>query len=295
MEHIIPEVKLANSPEGYTMPQVGFGVAAMEPERLNASIQCAVNEGFRLFDNAPQYGNEKEVGLALRQCGRPREELFIGSKLENDRHAYNDAIAACDASLKTMGLDYLDMYLIHFPMPTQGLYLEAWRAMEQLHRDGKVRVIGLSNFRQEHIRKLLSACTIRPMIDELEINPYNTDTDLREYCQSEGIHVINWFPLGGPLHPLVPYPVENFKVLLEDPYLRQLSEKYAKTPAQIALRWAVQHGMTPIPKSSNATRIRQNRELFDFSLQAEEMAAIDALNHDRRLGPNSDAIVTGKP
>ncbi|MBR6727734.1 MAG: aldo/keto reductase [Clostridia bacterium] len=288
MAKCIPSAILKNSPEGYSMPLEGFGVAAMEPELLRSSLNEAVRAGFRFFDCAPEYGNEKEVGEVLRNCGVPREELFISTKLEGRDHAYDKAIAACEYSLKNMGLDYLDCYLIHWPMPEQGLFTEAWRALEDLQKAGKVRVIGLSNFKKHHIEEILKTCTIKPMANELEINPYHTQTALREYCQEQGMRVINWFPMGGPRNPLHPYPIENYKVLMEDELLQEIGNKYGKTIGQVALRWAIDHGITPIPKSSNAGRIQQNRDVFDFQLTAEEMAAIDALNHDRQMGPDSD-------
>lgn len=288
MGTVIPFVELKNSREKYRIPLEGFGVAAMEPEKLKTAVSTAVEAGYRFFDNAPQYGNEHEVGTALKETGIAREELFISTKLPNYCHAYEDAIAACDRSLKALETDYLDMYMIHFPMPHLGLYTEAWRALEDLHDAGKVRVIGVSNFKKHHIEKILDMCRIVPMVNELELNPYYTQEELAEYCQKLGIHIINWFPLGGPKDPLVPYPMDDFKVLLEDEYLEELGRKYNKTTAQIALRWAVEHGFTPIPKSSNPQRIYANCDIFDFSLTAEEVTAMDALNHDRRLGPDSD-------
>lgn len=284
----IPTIPLKNSKEGVLFPLEGFGVAAMEQDKLEAAVGCAVEAGYRLFDNAPQYGNEAEVGAALKKTGAAREELFISTKLPNYCHAYEDAIAACERSLKALGVDYLDMYMIHFPMPSLGLYTEAWRALETLYQQGKVRVIGISNFKKHHIEKILAMCTVKPMVNELELNPYYTQEELRTYCEEQGIHVINWFPLGGPKNPLVPYPMEDFKVLLEDEYLVKLGEKYNKSTAQIALRWAVEHKFTPIPKSSNPKRIHENCDIFDFRLTQEEVAAMDALNHNRRLGPDSD-------
>ena len=288
MDKMIPSIKLTNSESNILFPQEGFGVAAMEEDKLERAIKYAIDAGYRLFDNAPQYGNEREVGAVLNKCGVPRGELFISTKLPNYCHAYEDAIAACERSLKALNIDYLDMYMIHFPMPSQNLYTEAWRALEQLYKDGKVRVIGISNFKEHHIKKILQMCTVKPMVNELELNPYYTQEGLRRFCESEGIHIINWFPLGGPKDPLVPYPLDDFKILLEDAYLLELGAKYGKTTAQIALRWAVEHHFTPIPKSSNPKRINENRDIFDFQLTPAEVSQIDALNHDRRLGPDSD-------
>lgn len=287
---IIPSVKLANSPEGYTIPQEGFGVAAMEPKLLERSILSALESGYRFFDNAPQYGNEEAVGSILKKSGFPREECFISTKLEGYCHAYPDAIAACENSLRSMGVDYLDMYLIHWPLPHLDLYCDAWCALETLHQQGKVRVIGVSNFTQTHLKKLMANCAVKPMVNSLEVNPYYTQSALCRYCGEQGIRVVNWFPLGGPLHPLIPYDLKEFKILLDDPILAQIGSKYQKTAAQVILRWAVEHGMTPIPKSSNPQRIQANREIFDFHLTPEEVTQIDCLDHGRRLGPDPDTF-----
>lgn len=284
----IPNYLLKNSPDNVKIPALGFGVAAMEPERLRPAILHALEAGYRFFDCAPEYGNEKEVGEILTASGYPRSELFISTKLEGRDHAYEKCIRACDYSLKNMGLDYLDCYLIHWPMPEQDLYLEAWHALEDLHDQGKVRVIGLSNFKQHHIEKVLQECRIKPMLNELEINPYYSQHDLQDYCKRNGIHVINWFPLGGPAIPLHPYELKDFRLLLEDPLLNELGQKYNKTPAQVALRWAVERGITPIPKSGNLKRIDENRRIFDFCLSSDEMIKLAALDHGRRLGPDPD-------
>jgi diketogulonate reductase-like aldo/keto reductase len=287
---IIPSVKLANSPEGYRIPQEGFGVAAMESDRMERAILSALESGYRFFDNAPQYGNEGAVGTILKKSGYSREECFISTKLEGYCHAYPDAIAACESSLQSMGLDYLDMYLILWPLPHLDQYCEAWRALETLHQQGKVRIIGVSNFNQSHLEKLMANCTVKPMVNSLEVNPYFTQSALCKYCEEQGIRVVNWFPLGGPLHPLIPYDRKEFKILLEDPLLRQIGQAHEKTSAQVILRWAVEHGMTPIPKSSKPQRILENREIFDFRLTQEEITQIDQLDHGRRLGPDPDTF-----
>jgi diketogulonate reductase-like aldo/keto reductase len=245
-----------------------------------------LEEGYRFFDMAPFYENEAEVGGILAKCAVPREELFVCSKLESPFHRYDDALKAFDNSLKLTGLDYLDLYLIHFPAPAQNLYCEAWRALEKLYKDGRVRAIGVSNFFEHHLQKVLDVCEIKPMVNELEINPYLTKEADRAFCRKQGVQVVNWFPLGGPRVGLVPYPVENFKVLLEDKVLEEIGGRYNKTTAQIALRWAVDSGIVPIPKASSRERIHENRDIFDFSLTAEELKRLDALNHDRRLGPD---------
>lgn len=290
MHDIIPSVRLANSPEGCTIPLEGFGVAAMEPDLLERSIFSALECGYRFFDNAPQYGNEEAVGAILSRSGFRREDCFISTKLEGYCHRYRDAINACENSLRTLGLDYLDMYLIHWPLPHQDLYCEAWHALETLHQQGKVKVIGVSNFTQAHLEKLMVNCSIKPMVNSLEVNPYYTQSGLCRYCEQQGIRVVNWFPLGGPVHPLIPYELKEFKILLEDPIIAKIGQRYEKTSAQVILRWAVEHGMTPIPKSSNPERILANRDIFDFQLTGEEIAQINALDHGRRLGPDPDTF-----
>ena len=282
----IPEITLSN---GVTIPHLGFGVAELKGmETIESAIHTALDCGYRFFDDAPFYENEPEVGKVLRESGVRREELFICSKLPNACHAYDKTLRAFDASMKAMGLDYLDMYLIHFPVPSQDLFCDAWRAMERLYREGVVKVIGLSNFMEPHIQKILDHCEIVPQTIELEVNPYYTTPNLRKKCRDNQMHVINWFPLGGPAHPLIPYPeYEDKRVLLEDVVIEEIAKKYGKTNAQVILRWAVENGMTPIPKSSKPHRIAENCDIFDFRLTPEEVARIDALNHDRRFGPDN--------
>lgn len=288
MTTTIPSVTLAN---GVKMPSIGFGVAGLDngPE-LKAALNAALAEGYRMFDTAPFYGNEAETAQFLLESGIPREELFIVTKLPNACHAYEDTIRAVEESLERMKLDYLDMYLIHFPVPSVGKYCEAWRAMEKLYKDGKIRAIGVSNFQEKHLDTLLASCEIVPMTNELECNAYLTIKPLRKYCEEKNIRVINWFPLGGPSQPLVPYPVADFPILREEPIVNSIGEKYGKTPAQVLLRWAVDGGMVPIPKSCNPGRIHQNRDIFDFALTAEELEQIDSLNYDRRFGPDPDTF-----
>ena len=284
----IPTVTLSN---GVEMPVMGFGVAGLGtgPEFYTA-MDAALNEGYRFFDAAPFYENEAQVGEVIRGCGLPREELFFSSKLPNASHKYDDTLRAVDQCLKATGLTYLDMFLIHFPVPSLDLYCEAWRAMERLYREGVIRVIGVSNFQEHHLQKVFDCCEIRPMTNEIECNPYLTVRPLCRFCQDNDIRVINWFPLGGPKEPLVPYPVTEFPYLLEEPALKSIAETHGKSPAQIALRWAIDHQISPIPKSSNPGRIRDNRSIFDFQLTSEELARIDSLNYDRRFGPDPNTF-----
>ena len=282
----IPTWTLSN---GVKMPQIGFGVAALgNGSTFYKVMDCAIETGYRFFDTAPFYENEAEVGDVIRNCGIKREEFFIATKLPNACHAYADTLKAYDDALRHMKLDYIDLFMIHFPVPSVGKYTEAWGAMEKLYREGRVRAIGISNFQEPHIQKILDSCEVVPHTNELECNPYLTVRSLRDFCAAHGIRVINWFPLCGPKDPLVPYPVDNFKVLIEDPVLLRIGSRHNKSSAQVALRWAVQSGLVPIPKSSNPARILQNTQIFDFALTEAEMLEIDSLNHDRRLGPEPD-------
>jgi diketogulonate reductase-like aldo/keto reductase len=283
---ICPTVSLY---DGTQIPTVGYGVAGLKAnEDLEQAIACALAEGYRFFDNAPFYGNEAPVGAALRNSGVDRKELFISTKLPNYCHAYDDAIAAFHKSRTLMGLDYLDMYLIHHPMPKRGLFTEAWRALETLKEEGYVRVIGISNFLEHHMDEVLKTCKVKPMVNELECNPYYTIEPLRKYCDEHEIRVVTWFPLGGPLVPPPPIPPRppGFLNMREDEVLKTIAAKYGKSTSQIALKWAVELGMIPIPKSANPERIRSNIDIFDFSLTIEELARISAMNIDRRLGPD---------
>ncbi|MDR1573160.1 MAG: aldo/keto reductase [Clostridiales Family XIII bacterium] len=284
------QIPLATLSNGVKIPQLGYGVAALAHDEIKSAVSCTAQEGYRFFDNAPFYNNEAEIAEALRESGIKREEFFISTKLPNDCHAYDDALKAFDKSMKAMKLDYMDMYMIHFPLPLRDRYCEAWKAMERLYEEGLVRVIGVSNFLESHLKRLLNKCNIKPIINELECNPYHSIQSLRRFCAGCDIRVINWFPLGGPAQPLVPYPIENYKVLLQDKVLGVIGAKYAKTPAQVALRWAIEADMTPIPKSASPKRIRENRNVFDFSLTPEEMKSINELDHGRRLGPDPDTF-----
>jgi diketogulonate reductase-like aldo/keto reductase len=285
-KNIISSVELSN---GVAFPSLGYGVAGLEKgEMLDNAIASVLDEGYTMFDNAPAYSNEAEVGAALRASGVKREDLFISTKLPNNFHAYEDALKSFHDSRERMGVDYFDMYLIHHPRPIQDKFCEAWKALEKLYEDGYVRVIGLSNFMQPHIEKILGMCKVKPMVNELECNPYYTIAPLRQFCKDHEIRVVTWFPLGGPLVPPAPIPPRppGFKVLTEDETLKSIGAKYGKTPAQVALRWAIDSLMTPIPKSAKPGRIRENADIFDFSLTADDLARIEALNIDRRLGPD---------
>lgn len=277
-----PWVTLNN---GVKMPHIGFGVAMIEPgQMMDTAVDAAVQAGYRLFDVAPLYGNEGALGDALRKTGIKREEIFLSTKLRNSQQKYEDALQAFELSRRTLQVDYLDLYLVHWPCPGYDRYCEAWKALEHLYSSGFVRAIGVSNFLEPHLERVLSMCEIPPVINQLECNPYHTISGLRAYCHDHDIWPEAWFPLGGPAVPLKGEPPE--RLLLEDPQLRTIGDRYGKTPAQVVLKWHVQSRIIPVPKSSNPVRVKENIDIFDFELLAEEMAAIDALNFDQRLGPD---------
>jgi len=268
------------------MPVLGLGMM-FQDDGLNAAVQTALDAGYRLFDNAPLYGNEAACGEALRRSGVARGELFISSKLRNACHRYEDALREFDLSLKRFQTDYLDLYLIHWPCPGLDLYTEAWRALEHLYDAGLVRAIGLSNFHAPHIARILGMCRIPPAVNQLECNPYHSIAPLRAYCHDHGILTEAWFPLGGPAVLPSGEPAPG-RPLLGDGRLGALAQRYGKSPAQIALRWEIQSGMIAIPKSGRPERIRENADIFDFSLSEADTKAIDAMNCNRRVGPDPD-------
>lgn len=274
---------------GVVMPRLGFGCAMVDGDQQEAVVHAALEAGFRLFDNAPLYGNEEGIGRALRSSGIPRSELFVSSKLRNSEQGYDLALRGFAGSLERLGLDYLDLYLIHWPMPRRGLFCETWRALERLYEEGAVRAIGVSNFESHHLDVLMKDCNVRPMVNQLEFNPYLAIRPLREYCAREGIQVEAWFPLGGPAGDgLGPKLKTNRVPLLEHPTILKIAAACGKTPAQVVLRWELQSGVIPLPKSARPERIRENYDVFDFHLGAEEMRRIDLLDCNGRMGPSPD-------
>lgn len=258
---------------GVKMPQLGLGVwKAQDGEEVERAVEAAIQTGYRSIDTAAIYKNEDGVGRALARCGVPREELFITTKVWNSDQGYESTLAAFDESMRKLGLDYLDLYLIHWPVA--GKYKETWKALETLHRDGKVRAIGVSNFQVHHLQDLLADSEITPMVNQVEFHPLLTQTELRTYCREHKIQLEAWSPL--------------MQGNLDHPVLTELAAAYGKSPAQIILRWDLQHGVVTIPKSVTPSRIAENADVFDFELKAEDMAKLDALNENRRFGPDPD-------
>jgi diketogulonate reductase-like aldo/keto reductase len=267
----VPPIILNN---GVEMPQLGFGVWQVPDDGAESAVATALEAGYRSIDTAAIYGNEEGVGKAVAASGIPREDLFITTKLWNRDHGYDSTLRALDVSLDKLGLEYVDLYLIHWPLPSRGTFVETYRAFEKLHADGRARAIGVSNFLPEHLRTLIDATAVIPAVNQIELHPHLQQHAAREYHAEQGIATEAWSPLG------------QGKGLLEVPAIVAIAQKHGRTPAQVVLRWHLQLGNIVIPKSVTPARIRENIEVFDFSLDTEDMAAISALNEDRRLGPD---------
>ncbi len=261
---------------GVKMPWFGLGVfKAKEGEEVVSSVKAAIELGYRSIDTAAIYGNEEGVGLAISESGVAREELFITTKVWNSEQGYESTLAAFDESMRKLGLDYLDLYLVHWPLPAVGKYKETWRALEKLYKDGRVRAIGVSNFHVPHLEDLINDCEVVPMVNQVEYHPRLTQKELHEFCKKNQIQLEAWSPL-------------MQGQLLDNPTLAEIGQKYGKSVAQVILRWDLQNEVVTIPKSVNPVRLKENADIFDFELTAEEMLLIDGLNEDRRVGPNPD-------
>ncbi|NNG35141.1 aldo/keto reductase [Nakamurella aerolata] len=261
--------------DGNTIPQLGIGVWQVSESDIVPSLTKAFEVGYRHVDTAAAYGNEEGVGQAIRQSGLPREELFITTKLWNDRHT--DARKAVEESLSKLGLDYLDLYLIHWPVPAKDEYLTAWRALEQIKADGLAKSIGVCNFNPGHLAKIIDGSDTVPAVNQIEIHPTLTQTAVVEDDKRLGIATESWTPLGG-------------KEDLENPTIVAIADRLGKTAAQVIIRWHLQHGFIVFPKSVTPERIEQNFDVFNFELTDEDMAAIDGLNADRRTGPDPETF-----
>lgn len=259
---------------GINMPRFGLGVYKAEngSEVIHA-VKDSIKAGYRLIDTASFYDNEEGVGEGIKQSQIAREEIFVTTKVWNTDQGYESTLAAFDKSLKKMDLEYIDLYLVHWPVP--GKYKETWKALEKLYKDGKVKAIGVSNFHIHHLEDLLKDAEIVPMVNQIELHPLLSQVEIREYCQSKGIRVEAWSPLARGR-------------LLEHPVLKNLAEKYHKTVAQVILRWDLQSNIITIPKSTKEHRIIENANIFDFELSIHDMQVIDAINQNERTGPNPD-------
>jgi diketogulonate reductase-like aldo/keto reductase len=264
----IPTVPLNT---GAAMPQVGFGVFQVPPGQTAAAVTVALEAGYRSIDTAAAYRNEAGVGEAIARSGLPREELFVTTKLWNDDHGRERAPRAFEASLARLGLDYVDLYLIHWPCPRQDRYVETWQALEEIHADGRARAIGVSNFQPAHLERVRAASEVVPAVNQIELHPRLQQVELRRYHAEHGIVTEAYSPLAQA-------------TVLDDPAITAIAAAHERTPAQVVLRWHVQLGNVIIPKSVTPERIRENIALFDFELADDEMAAIARLDAGERTG-----------
>lgn len=262
---------------GVSMPRLGFGVYQVPPSETAQVVSAALEAGYRSIDTAKLYGNEREVGEALAASGLPRDEVFVTTKLWNSDHGYDAALAAFDASMERLGLEQLDLYLIHWPTPARDLYVETWRALEKLYTEDRVRAIGVSNFQSAHLLRLIEECDIVPAVNQVELHPALQQVELREFHARHGIVTEAWSPLAQG-------------AVLVDPVIVDIAEKYGKTPAQVVLRWHLDLGNVVIPKSVTPSRIRENLDVFDFALTDEDIVEIAKLDAGTRIGPDPDAF-----
>lgn len=259
--------------DGHSIPQLGFGVFRIPPEDAERLVTEAIEIGYRHIDTAWGYFNEEGVGAAVRNCGLDRDELFVTTKVWNSSQGRAPAVESFERSLETLGLDALDLLLIHWPAPANDLYTETWETFVELRESGRVRSIGVSNFEPEHIDRIVAATGVVPAINQIELHPFFQQRELRAYHAEHGIVTEAWGPIARG-------------AVGDDPLLVTLASSYGRTPAQIALRWEIQHGIVTIPKSATPERIASNFDVFDFELSADDMAMIDALDRpDGRFGP----------
>jgi len=273
MTHI-PSLTLNN---GTSIPQLGFGVFQVEPEETRQAVLSALETGYRHIDTAEMYGNEKEVGQAVRDSAVPREQVFVTSKLNNGFHAHDAALAAFDRTMEDLGFDYLDLFLIHWPLPAVGDFTETWKAMEEIYRSGRARAIGVSNFLPHHLERLAQTSTTVPAVNQIEVHPYLAQDGLRAYNADHGIATEAYSPIA------------QGKVL-DDPVVTAIAERLERSPAQVTLRWHIQRGDIVFPKSVTPSRVEENFRLFDFELTADDMAAISGLDRGERTGFDPDTF-----
>ncbi len=271
MSSKVPPIILNNGAE---MPQLGFGVWQVPDDEAERAVATALETGYRSIDTAAIYGNEEGTGKAIAASAVPREDLFVTTKLWNSEQGYDTTLRAFDESMAKLGLDYLDLYLIHWPTPARDRYVDTYKAFEKLHADGRIRAIGVSNFLPEHLERLIAETSVIPAVNQIELHPHLQQHASREYHGEQGIATEAWSPLG------------SGRGLLEVPAIVAIAQKHGRTPAQVVLRWHLQLGNVVIPKSVTPSRIKENIEVFDFSLDTEDLAAISALNENRRLGPD---------
>lgn len=282
MVEVKKTVRLAN---GVEMPTIGYGTWRVENSEAGAdAVAEAIGAGYRHIDGAARYENEVSVGEGIRKSGVSREDIFVTSKVWFTHRSYDKVMEACNTTLKDLGLEYVDLYLIHWPAVANNydnweeVNAETWRAMEEIYRSGKARAIGVSNFLPHHLEPLLKTVEIVPMVNQIEFRPGYPQIECAKWCMERGIVPEAWRPLGAG-------------TALNGELMTELSEKYGKTPAQICLRWVLQHGLVPLAKSANPVRMRENLQVYDFELSAEDMAKIDALPRDEKSAEKPDELV----
>jgi 2,5-diketo-D-gluconate reductase A len=272
----IPDIVLSN---GTTIPQFGFGVFLVRPADTAAAVMAAIEAGYRHIDTAQMYGNERQVGEAIARSGLSRAEVFVTTKLNNEAHRPEDARKAFERSLEELGMDYVDLFLIHWPLPMRygGNYVSTWQTLEEFYRDGRARSIGVSNFQPHHLIKLGEESDVTPVVNQIEVNPYLTQDDVRAFCAGRQIAVEAWSPIARGR-------------IAGDPVITPIARRTGKTPAQVVLRWHIERGDIVFPKSVRPERIRENIDVFDFALAPEDVAAISGLNRGQRTGPDPDTF-----
>ena len=271
----IPQIELH---DGVEIPQLGFGVFQVPPDETRIVVEDALETGYRHIDTAAAYRNEKGVGEALAASGIPREEVFVTTKLQNSQQGYDEALAGFESSLARLGLDHVDLYLIHWPMPAEDLFVDTWRAFERIHEEGGARTIGVSNFRVEDLERLEEETSTRPTVNQIELHPWLQQAELRQWHSEHGIATEAWSPLAKSWH-------------LDDETITSIAGAHGKSPAQTILRWHIQLENIVFPKSVTPERIQENIDIFDFELSAEEMAQIEGLESGERTGPDPSEFV----
>lgn len=257
---------------GKLMPMLGFGTWQLEQDEARRSVLAAIEQGYRHIDTAAAYHNEEGVGQGIRESAVPREEIFLTTKLWNTEHGYDKTLRAFDESLKRLGTEYVDLYLIHWPKPLRN---ESWKALERIYKEGRAKAIGVSNFHQHHLEELIADCEIAPMVNQIEFHPYLVQEPLLTFCREHQIQYEAWSPLMRGR-------------MLSEPLIMELAKAYGKTPSQIILRWDLQMGVVTIPKSSSESRMQENMDIFDFELSAPDMKRILQLDRGERSGSDPD-------
>ncbi|MFB8027828.1 MULTISPECIES: aldo/keto reductase [unclassified Streptomyces] len=271
----MPSVPALTLNNGVEIPQLGFGTFQIPPEDTRETTLAALKAGYRHIDTAQMYGNEKEVGQAVLDSGLDRADVFVTSKLDNGAHAYDDALQAFEGTMEKVRLDYLDLFLIHWPLPDRGDFVETWKALEEIYRSGRVKAIGVSNFQPHHLRRLLDSSVVVPAVNQIEVHPYLTQDAVRSFGAEHGIATEAWSPIA------------QGKVL-DDPALVRIADRVGRSTAQVTLRWHLQRGDIVFPKSVTQRRIEENFDLFDFELTEGDVGEISALNRDERTGFDPD-------